>query len=157
MQQMCWRCSCIQSSCSVWERCAQADAEWLGSVLGFVMCCQVSPVTARFEFIGFLRLGLFLWRNHPNGRNGHNWAQGVFEFYFSVILYFTVESCQRKNMSEINKFCVRINTVLSEKWSLGYYFRITGLSVNDGQGVIFLKLPCAPECGILRLRIIRVI
>ena len=28
---------------------------------------------------------------------------------------------------------------------MGYNFRITGLSVNNGQGVIFLKLPCAPE------------
>ena len=47
-------------------------------------------------------------------------------------------------MSEIHKFCVRLNTVLFEKMSLGYYFRITGISVNDGQEIIFLKLPCAP-------------
>ena len=52
-----------QSSSSVQERCAQADAEWLGSVPGFVMCCLVSPVTARFKFIDLLSFSTLYIKN----------------------------------------------------------------------------------------------
>ena len=56
--------------------------------------------------------------------------------FFSHSLFYSWILLKKKRVRK-NKFCVRPNTVLSEKWSLGYYFRITGLSVCNGQGSFF--------------------
>ena len=70
-------------------------------------------------------------------------SKGILNLFFRYSFIFDWCLGKEKTHKKV-KFSVRMDKVLSEKCCLDYFFRITRLFVENGQGIIFLKLPGAP-------------